>query len=234
MIDGIAVSPQMLQALRHVQRSAPTALSTSGDSVPAPASLHATPSRQLQVAAQGAEPAELQGASGSLPTTHEAQAQNAASDSRCKKRPRIPDDQLSTSGGQGPIDYPASPAAPQADDVISVSGSSNVGDGAYSSDSEDDNAQMEQIIALRQMVDRLTGLSRANSVCIHGFNQNIEELLHSKEVLEARVDALHLQLQQQHIQLTGLQQHMHQMHIQAPPDAQRLQRTASSSCHFDL
>lgn len=237
MIDGIAVSPQVLQALRRMQRSSPTALSSAGRGGPASGFLPVSPSQQLQPAARNVAPGVARIATHNSPdlsAAASAEPQGASSSSRSSKRPRPSDEPRPTSAQPDLVaDGPESPVAPEGDEV-SVSGGDHDNGALMDSDSEDDNANMEQPKSLQRMVEQLTELARENSTRIQGFSQNIDELMRSRGVLSARVDSLHLQLHHQQVQITDLQQQLYQMQMRVAADAQPLQRSASSSSHFEL
>lgn len=225
MIDGIAVSPAMLQALRSMQPSALAALAHSGVSNTANASTIQPQKHPSGEVADG------------IPQLGQDLSPQIIRSPRRSKRQRVPHNAALLSDQSDPAENRACNVDLIDEGHGSIAASSR--DDA-SSQSDEDDAQMAQLINLQRMVDQLTSLATENSARICGFNRNIESLLRTKDVLISQVDTLSLQLQQQEVQIEELQSNIHQMTLQNSANSANsansdiLQHASSSSSCFSL
>lgn len=223
MIDGIAVSSAMLQALRSMQPSALAALSDSGVSKTATASAIPPQMPSSGEAARGHF-------GGNSPLGQDLDAQINSSPRR-SKRQRVPRNAVPLSDRSDPAEKRACNVDLVDEEHGSITASNR--DDARSQSDEDDD-QLAQLMNLQHMVDQLTSLATENSARICGFNRNIESLFRTKDVLISQVDTLSLQLQQQEVQIEELQNNIYQMTLQNSANSDMSQHSSSSSSCFSL
>lgn len=236
MIDGISVPPHVLQALQNLRQPDANQPHNSGGQsalsgiLPLSACRNVAPSSQSQPRASAFSERPT-------PNASENSTKLSPPASQAAQRPEPADCHVGRDGCSrmpGPISSLTESSTGLPEDDEGVSGMSGVSDDACSIDSQDSDSQLQQLVELRRIVDELRRVTDANVLKIEGFDQDIAQLLHSKDLMTLRVGELRQLLQEQEDEIANLRLVVRDLRaLESAEEAATLQRSTSSSCHFD-